>query len=59
MNGAHALKVGAVSHSEIKCCNKELKKHTYMTNHFYIFSVACYNYQALFYAQAAFLKKWV
>jgi hypothetical protein len=54
MNGAQALKVRAVSHSEIKCCKKHFKKytyiHTYNTNHYYTFSVAHYSAQALFYA---------
>jgi len=25
---------GAVSHSEIKCCKKDFKKHTYKINHY-------------------------
>jgi len=29
-----ALKVGAVRHSEIKCCKKGFKKHTQKTNHY-------------------------
>jgi hypothetical protein len=34
MNGTQALKVGAVSHSEKKCCKKDYMKHTYKTNHY-------------------------
>ena len=43
----------AVSHSEIKCCKKDIKKHTYTKSSVF----ACYSAQALFYAPPASLKK--
>jgi len=33
-SGVQALKVGAVSHSEIKCCKKDFMKHTYKISHY-------------------------